>query len=81
MGVLLVGLALAATVAVVTFRVRRILFRENLDGRVFLGGVESMLARDDRAQALKVCEAAQGTPVAEVKTFYNCFTHNFFLKM
>lgn len=66
LGLTLVALALIATFAVVVARLRTVLFRQNLDGRAFLAGIEALLARDDRSAAMAACRAASGTAVAEV---------------
>ncbi|MBI2895724.1 MAG: hypothetical protein HYY06_19360 [Deltaproteobacteria bacterium] len=65
-GLTLVALTLLATFVVVALRLRAVLFRQNLDGRAFLAGIEALLARGDRSASITACEAARGTAVAEV---------------
>jgi hypothetical protein len=65
-GVALVAISVLATVVLSGLRLRRVLFDENLDGQVFLQGVEKLLAQGKREAVLAACAEVPGTAVAEI---------------
>jgi hypothetical protein len=65
-GIVLVALSVLVTAVLSALRLRRVLFRENVDGRALLSGLEPRLAAGDAGAVLAACEELSGTAVAEV---------------
>lgn len=65
-GVALVAISVLATVVLSGLRLRRVLFRENVDGHELLKGIEKLLAEGKRDAVLAVCAEVPETAVGEI---------------